>query len=172
MSSMNPQRRLACAMTLSFLVAGATGCSEDDPILRMGEAIHHDDFGYTVRGALPLPHIGARQARSRFPVVHFEVRNDARRVAHPWSNSIAYLVDAHGHRYENDEALQQTLNQLRPFGWAAGYLTRAGTTDTTMLVFDVPPDVPRPLDLMVRGEVLMGDVFDGMRFRRARVRLR
>lgn len=168
---MNPRRRLACAMGLSFLVADATGCGDEDPVLRMGEAIRHDDFRYTVRGVLPLPRIGHQQARGQFLVVHFEVRNDAGRVSHAWSNGIAYLVDAQGRRYENDEALQQALNRQRSFGWAPQYLTRAETTDTTMLVFDVPPDVARPLDLMVRGEVLMGDVFDGVRFRRARVRL-
>ena len=30
-----------------------------------------------------------------------------------------------------------------------------------MLVFEVPADVAGPLDLMVRGELLLGDVLDG-----------
>ena len=40
-----------------------------------------------------------------------------------------------------------------------------------MLVFELPADVAPPLDLMVRGELLMGDIFDGVRFRRTRVRM-
>ncbi len=104
-------------------------------------------------------------------MVHFEVANHAGRVSHAWSNDIAYIVDAHGRRFENDVTLQQSLDEQGPFGWAPGYLTRAGTSKATMLVFDVPPTAERPLDLMVRGELLLGDVLDGVRFRRTRVRL-
>jgi hypothetical protein len=168
---MNAHRRLACAAGVSFLVAGLTGCRDDDPILGVGEPIRHDDFSYTVLGARPLPRIGARQARGQYLVVHFEVANRAGRVSHAWSNGIAYLVDARGHRYENDVALQQALDQQAAFGWAPGYLTRAETSEATMLVFDVPPEAVRPLDIMVRGELLLGDVLDGVRFRRTRVRL-
>ena len=168
---MNPERRLACAAGLSFLMAGLTGCAEEEPLLRLGESIRHDDFLYTVLGAQPVPRIGERTARGQFLVVHFEVTNRAGRVSHQWTNDIAYLVDTRGRRYENDPALQQALDRWRPFGWAATYLTRAETSQTTMLVFDVPPDAARPLDLMVRGELLMGDVLDGVRFRRTRVRL-
>ena len=95
----------------------------------------------------------------------------AGRVSHEWTNDIAFLVDARGRRYENDQELQQALDRSRPFGWAATYLTRAEASQTTMLVFDVPVEAPRPLDIMVRGELLMGDVLDGVRFRRTRVRL-
>jgi len=168
---MNPRRRLACAAGLSFLVAGVTGCRDDDPILEVGESIRHDDFRYTVLAARPLPRIGARQARGEYFVVHFEVANRASRVSHAWSNGIACLVDARGLRYENDVTLQQALDEQVSFGWAPGYLTRAETSESTMLVFDVPPEARKPLDLMVRGELLLGDVLDGVRFRRTRVRL-
>jgi hypothetical protein len=168
---MNPRRRLACAAGLSFMVAGMTGCRDDDPILQPGESIRHDDFLYTVLGAQSVARIGDRVARGQFLVVHFEVTNRAGRVAHAWSNAIAYLVDGQGRHYENDSALQQALDRMRPFGWSDRYLTRAETSQTTMLVFEVPPEAPRPLDIMVRGELLMGDVLDGVRFRRARVRV-
>ncbi|AMY07102.1 hypothetical protein LuPra_00269 [Luteitalea pratensis] len=167
---MNPQRRLACAAGFSFMVAGLTGCSQD-PLLAVGEPIRHDDFLYTVLAARRVDAIGSRAARGQFLVVHFGVTNRAMRVSHTWTNHIAYLVDANGHRLENDDTLQQQLDGLHPFGWAAEYVTAAGAKRSTMLVFELPADVARPLDLMVRGELLMGDVFDGARFRRSRVRL-
>lgn len=168
---MNPQRRLAFAAGLSLLVTGLSGCAEDEPVLRLGESIRHDDFLYTVLAAQPVPRIADRSARGHYLVVHFEVTNRAGRVSHEWTNDIAFLVDARGRRYENDPELQQALDRSRPFGWSATYLTRPEASQTTMLVFDVPAEAPRPLDLMVRGELLMGDVLDGVRFRRARVRL-
>ena len=154
---MNPQRRLACAAGLSFLVAGLTGCDED-PLLAVGDPIRHDDFLYTVLVAQRVDAIGSRPARGQFLVVHFAVANRAIRVSHAWTNRIAYLVDADGRRHENDDTLQQQLDGLHPFGWAAEYVTAPGAKRSTMLVFELPADVARPLDLMVRGELLMGDV--------------
>ena len=167
---MNPRRRLACAAGFSFMVAGLTGCA-DEPLLAVGEPIRHDDFLYTVLGAQRVDAIGHRAGRGQFLVVHFAVANRARRVSHRWTNRIAYLVDAAGHRHENDDSLQQQLDGLHPFGWAGEYVTAPGAQRSTMLVFELPADVAVPLDLMVRGELLMGDVLDGARFRRARVRL-
>ena len=167
---MNPQRRLACAAGFSFMVAGLTGCA-DDPLLGVGEPIRHDDFLYTVLAVQRVNAIGHRTGPGRFLVVHFAVANRARRVSHRWTNRIAYLVDSAGHRHENDDNLQQQLDGLHPFGWAGEYVTAPGAQRSTMLVFELPAAAARPLDLMVRGELLMGDVLDGARFRRARVRL-
>lgn len=169
---MNPRRRLACAAGLSFLVAGLTGCDVDDPVLTVGQGIRHDDFRYTVLGVQVVARIGERRPVGRLLVVHFEVANEARRVEHRWSNRVAYLVDASGRVYENDAAWQQALEAEWPFGWAPDYVTRAGATQRTMLVYDLPDTASRPIDLKVRGELLMGDVLDGAQFRRARVRLR
>jgi len=167
-AAMNPRRRLACAAGFSFLVAGLTGCGDDAP-LSVGEPIRHDDFLYTVLAAQPVEAIGNR--RGQFVVVHFAVTNRALRVSHRWTNHIAYLVDAADHRHENDDTLQRQLEAQHPFGWHAEYVTAPGAKQSTMLVFELPSDAPKPLDLMVRGELLMGDVLDGARFRRARVRL-
>lgn len=167
-SAMNPRRRLAFAAGFSFMVAGLTGCGDDRP-LSVGEPIRHDDFLYTVLAAQRVDAIGSRPGQ--FVVVHFAVANRALRVSHRWTNHVAYLVDAAGRRHENDDTLQRQLDALHPFGWAAEYVTAPGAKQSTMLVFDLPPEAPKPLDLMVRGELLMGDVLDGARFRRARVRL-
>lgn len=165
---MNAQRRLACAAGFSFLVGGLSGCG-DDALLAVGEPIRHDDFLYTVLAAQPVDAIGGRPGQ--FVVVHFAVANRALRVSHRWTNNIAYVVDAAGHRHENDETLQRQLDGLHPFGWAAEYVTPPGAKRSTMLVFELSSEARKPLDLMVRGELLMGDVLDGARFRRARVRL-
>jgi len=167
---LNPRRRLACAAGLSFLVDGLTGCG-GDAVVPVGASIRHDDFLYTVLTAQPVGRIGDKVASGQFLVVYFEVANQAARVAHSWSNAIAYLVDASGRLYENDVTLQQALDQSGPFRWAAEYVTPPGTSEATMLVFDMPVDAPRPVDLMVRGELLMGDILDGVRFRRTRVRM-
>jgi hypothetical protein len=166
---MNARRRLACAAGFSFMVAGLTGCTED-PLLAMGEPIRHDDFLYTVLAAQRIEAIGQRTSRGQLLVVHFEVANRARRVSHRWTNRVAYLVDADGRHHENEVVLQQQLDALHPFGWADEYITAPGAQMSTMLVFDVPA-AGRPFDLMVRGDLLLGDVLDGVRFRRARVRL-
>jgi hypothetical protein len=167
---MNPRRRLACAAGFSFLVDGLTGCG-GDTVVPVGASIRHDDFLYTVLTAQPVGRIGEKVARGQFLVVAFEVTNRAARVAHSWGNAIAYLVDASGRLHENDVTLQQALDQSGPFGWASEYVTPPGASSATMLVFDVPGDTLRPLDLMVRGELLMGDILDGVRFRRTRVRM-
>ena len=167
---MNAQRRLACATGFSFMVAGLTGCG-DDPLLGPGEPIRHDDFLYTVLAAQRVEAVGDRIASGQFLVVHFAVENRAVRVSHTWTNRIAYLVDAAGQHHENHDTLQRQLDSLHPFGWAAEYVTAPGAKAATMLVFELPAAVPRPVDLMVRGELLMGDVLDGARFRRTRVRL-
>ena len=155
---------------LSFLVGGVTGCGAD-PIIPVGASIAHDDFLYTAREVQTPTHIGTRTTSGRFYVVRFEVANRAARVSHVWGNRIAYMVDAQGRRYENEVALQRELERQHPFGWAAEYVTGAGSARETLLVFEVPTDAGLPLDLMVRGHLLMGDVLDGVRFRRTRVRL-
>jgi hypothetical protein len=50
------------------------------------------------------------------------------------------------------------------------YNTPHGQTDTTILVFDVPANIVQPF-LMVRGEILMGDMFDAGKFLKAKVKL-
>jgi len=167
---MNPRRRLACAAGLSFLVDGLSGCGGDS-VVPVGASIRHDDFLYTVLTAQPVDRIGDRVANGQFLVVYFEVVNRAARVVHSWSNAIAYLVDAAGRHYENDVTLQQALDRLGAFRWAAEYVTPPGASEATMLVFELPADALRPVDLMVRGELLMGDILDGVRFRRTRVRM-
>ena len=141
-----------------------------DRVLPITGAIHHDDFAYSVGRTETIRQIGDLQPVGVFRLVQFRVDNQAKRVAHVWTNDTAYLVDDRGRLYETDQAAQQALDRLQPFGYHAQYTTPAGATDRTMLVFDLPAAVQAAY-LKVRGAFLMGDLFDGHQFSRARIQL-
>jgi hypothetical protein len=103
-------------------------------------------------------------------LVRFRVENKALRVSHKWNNSIGYIIDETGRIYENNPSLQQLLEKSQPFGYRDSYVTPAGSADSTCLAFELPSQVKR-LFFKVRGEILMGDIFDRVRFRRMMVRL-
>ena len=154
------------------LIWGAlvSGCAGPDMIIDPGARIHHDDFEYSVQKVDRTDRIGDRQAGGTFYIVTFQVENRARRVDHRWSNDIAYIVDGSGRQYEHDGPAQRTLEAVKPFGYKDRYVTPAEAVVTTMLVFDLPKDVREPY-LKVRGEFLMGDLFDAKQYRRTWVRL-
>lgn len=154
------------------LVWGAlcSGCAGHDKIIDPGARIHHDDFEYSVQRLDRIDRIGGRQAGGAFYIVTFQVENRAGRVDHRWANDIAYIVDGNGRQYENDGAAQMALEAVKPFGYKDRYVTPAGMVGKTILVFDLPKDVKDP-SLKVRGDFLMGDLFDANQYRRTRVRL-
>ena len=143
-------------------------------IIGINERIHHDDFGYLVTRFTVTDTIGSganlKRAAGRFYLATFVVENRAKRVQHRWDNSIAFVVDDQGRQFENQPELQTLLNAVQPFNYAAQHVTPAGAVEDTQLVFDLPANVARPC-LMVRGETLMGDVFDGRAFAKTRVKL-
>ena len=147
-----------------------SGCAAEDKVIDPGTRIHHDDFEYSGLRVDRTDRIGHRQAGGTFYVVRFQVENRAGRVSHRWSNDIAYIVDGIGRQYENDGTVQKALEAVKPFGYKDRYVTPAKAVETTMLVFDVPKDVNEPY-LKVRGEFLMGDLFDANQYRRTRVKL-
>lgn len=146
-----------------------SSCSAKEKTIGPGENIHHDDFEYSVRTIEKAEQIGTLRARGGFLIVEFQVENRARRVNHRWSNDIAFVIDANGTQYENEINAQKELNLVKPFNYRPEHVTPAGTSETTKLVFDVPPGGEN--FLKVRGSVLMGDMFDGDRYRRTRVKL-
>jgi hypothetical protein len=154
---------LACCVIIS-------SCSAKEKVIGLRQNIHHDDFEYSVQSVDKADHIGGLQPRGVFYIVVFQVENRARRVDHRWSNDIAYVLDETGTRRDNDAPAQQELNRMNPFGLKNDYVTPAGVTETTTLVFDLPKDAKEPY-LRVRGDVLMGDVFDGNQYRKTKVRL-
>ena len=158
--------RLMVALSAAMLSA----CSGPDRVISIRQTIHHDDFEYSVESVETMDRIGDRLPAGRFYVVTFQVENRARAVNHRWGNDIAYLVDERGREYENDDSAQTVLAHVDPFERKGSYVTPAGVTERTRLVFDVPRAVHEPY-LKVRGFLLMGDVFDGDQFRRTRVKL-
>jgi hypothetical protein len=158
-------RPIALAL-LPFVAA----CVASERTIDRGERIHHDDFTYAVQEVERLPEIGPRSAAGIFYAVTFIVENHALRVNHQWNNHIAYVVDARGHEYDNDEPAQRAFARARGTHYLESYITPAGADESTVLVFDLPRDVSSPC-LKVRGELLMGDVFDGNQYARTRVRL-
>lgn len=143
-------------------------------IVGLNQNIHHDDFEYAVTGFRKADYIAygidTIKSRGNFYLVHFRVINKALRVGHQWNNSIGYLVDENGNHYENSKDFQKILNKSLFFGWKEMYNTPHGQTDTTILVFDLPVGIKQPF-LMVRGDILMGDVYDAGKFKRMKIRL-
>lgn len=160
-----------------FLSVILTSCSGNNEkyVIGLNQNIHHDDFEYSVTSfhrtssLIPSPDTIATTTGNYY-LVRFKVENRALRVDHRWDNSIAYIVDEVGKRYENSKEDQKILDESSHFGWQEQYKTRFGTSDSTILVFNLPSSVTKPY-LMVRGGILMGDVFDRARFRKIRIKL-
>ena len=150
----------------------STGKREET--IGLSQNIHHDDFEYAVTNFTKANLLAygndTIKAAGNFYFVHFRVINKALRVNHQWNNSIGYLVDDKGNRYENNTKCQLILDKSSPFGWKEMYNTPHGNTDSIILVFDLPGNITQP-HLMVRGDILMGDALDGGKFKRTKVRL-
>ena len=161
-------------ISIALLMAFGSGCNRSDHVIGLNENIHHDDFNYRVTAVEKRKSIAADSVRmiahGTFYIVTFEVENDAMRVGHIWDNQIAYVVSEKGDQYENNVAAQRLLNLREPFEWHSTYNTGHGSTEHTLLVFDVPGN-PSELYLKVHGETLMGDVFNLNRFKRIKIKL-
>ncbi len=148
-----------------------SACSSEKTI-GLKENIHHDDFEYSVQNVSKTQFIGSVKAKSFFYIVTFRVENNAKRVGHDWDNSIAYLTDENGTEYEDSYEFQKRLRfrGTYPFNLLEKYRTQPGETDSTLLVFELPADA-KEVYLKVRGEFLMGDLFDGSQFKKTRIKL-
>jgi len=145
-------------------------CSTKEKVIGLHENIHHDDFEYSVQSLEKTDRIGNVGARGVFYIVAFQVENRAKRVDHRWDTTIAYLTDASGRPYNNDQQAREELNRTKPFNYKNEFVTPAGVTETTFLVFDLPKDITAPY-LQVRGSLLMGDAFDGNQFKSTKIKL-
>jgi len=152
------------------------GCSTRDngPVLGINDRIHHDDFEYVVTDYTVSKKITGDHdsifAQGNFYIVSFRVENHALRENHKWDNSIAYVIDDEENIFENRMDAQKLINSVTPFGWKEQYITTAQSTDSVILVFDLPESAGHPC-LMIRGETLMGDLLEGNRFRKAKIQL-
>ena len=154
-------------LTLALFFGACQTASEKE--VGLNTPIRHDDFLYSARRVVVQDSIDKLKASGRFWIVTFRVDNQAKRVEHQWANTTAYVVE-NGKTFENQPQAQQRLNQLQLFGWKEQYITLAGRTDSTRLVFDLPLSVTKPY-LKMRGDLLMGDVFDGQQVEHTSVRL-
>jgi len=155
------------SLTFSLMFSS---CSSDEKTIGLKEKLQHDDFFYSVLDVETATMIEGKQAMGTFYIVKFKVQNDAKRVTHEWKNNVAYITDGKGREFENNNDLQKLLNSAQPFGYKDTYNTNAGTSETTLFIFDVPNDVKEPF-LRYRGEYLMGDMFDGNQFKNTKVKL-
>jgi hypothetical protein len=154
----------------------AISCSPSRPeiVIDVNEPIHHDDFEYSVTQCLVRQKIGEDAdgliANGDFYVITFRVTNNAKRINHQWDRSIAYVIDEKGTIYENQKKAQVLFDRLQSMARKESYLTPAQSQDSTHLIFELPSDIKTPY-LMVRGETLMGDFFDGGKFKRTKIKL-
>ncbi|HMG14285.1 MAG TPA: DUF4352 domain-containing protein [Saprospiraceae bacterium] len=164
-------------INIAFIVIILISCNSRYPennIIGLNQNIHHDDFEYSVTNFIKAKEIGEGEtklvASGNFYLISFKVENNAKRVDHPWDNSIAYIVDENGKEYENNLPAQKKLTESSSFGWIEKHVTSPGSSDTAILVFDIPEAIKTPY-LKIKGETLMGDVFDGGKFRKMKIKL-
>lgn len=161
-------KMILLSFTLSAVIFSS--CSSDEKTIGLGQNIHHDDFEYSVQNVEKTDRIGSVKSKGMFYIVTFQVQNKARRVEHEWDNNITYLVDEKRSEYENSHEMQQSLKNIKDFSLKDKYVTPAGQTESAVLVFDIPNEV-KEIYLKVRGDFLMGDMFDGNQFKNTKVKL-
>ena len=146
----------AAALLAAVLVAGIGGYALAHSALEVPLAtpVHHDDFTFVARSVDQV----RRSDGNRDVRVHLTVENDAKVVGYEWEPATAYVLDGAGRRYAPDGRSTPPVN------------IAAGARSDATLVFVVPPDA-RDLRLAFWDTVMMGDVFDGLRYARLRLKL-
>jgi hypothetical protein len=157
----------AGALGAGALAAGLFTYLGDRPthLVALGTPIRQDDFQYTVVGVTRAASIGGVPARGVFYVIKVRVENDALRVPYLWRPDEVRIVDASGRSYGYSPGGQRALDLANP----AAVVNR-GTTADFDVAFDVPRGIVRP-QLAFSNGILMGDLFDGAAYEKARVPL-
>ena len=145
-------------------------CSANEKVIGLNQETQHDDYFYSITDFYKSDDIGGQKPKGIFYVVTFKVVNRAKRVDHPWENFITYVVDENNRQYQNLPVMQKVLNSVKPFNLNDHHVTKAGETETTIFVFDIPGESKQPC-LKYDGEYLMGDMFDGNQFKKTKVKL-
>ena len=160
----------AVGIGVAFWAYGLLNAAQPPRTVGIGQPIRQDDFLYTVVGISKAKSVGAGETRAlahgTFYVVIVEVANKALRVDYRWDPSIVYVVDAAGRKYQFSLEAQHALDAAKPVSNIIG----AGASARYQVAFDLPADVDRPA-LAYSNGILMGDVFDGGAYMRARVPL-
>ncbi len=145
-----------------------------EKVIGFDEKIHHDDFDYSVLKVEKLKNMGdgahSPSTQGTFYVVTLKVENNAKRVMHVWNDSMAYIVDDAGKEYHPSPEGQKAWDLANGKVSASFHSTPAGVSETTQIVFDLPDDAKNPC-LKIWKDVLMGDMFDGIAYRKVKVSL-
>jgi hypothetical protein len=165
--------KLVAAIVGVGLLAGAIALfytTQPARVVAFGQPIRQDDFLYTVVGVAKAKSlsdgIGHVQAQGLFYVATVEVANKALRVDYRWDPAIVYVVDAAGHQYRFSLDGQRALDVSS----ARSPIVAPGATTRFQVAFDLPRQIDKPALAFSHG-ILMGDVFDGAAYTRARVPL-
>ena len=136
----------------------------------IGEPIRQDDFLYTVVGVTKTRTVGddahKAVALGVFYITTIQVENQAMRVGYQWDPSIVFVTDDAGKRYGMSLDAQRAIDATHP----VGTMIDAGRSARYEVAFDLPPDVRHPV-LGFSNGIMMGDVFNGAAYTRARVPL-
>ncbi len=169
-------------LVLLMIVVGATVTglyiayvlTRPEKVIGFGEKIHHDDFDYSVLKVEKLKTLGdgtrSVSTQGTFYVVTLKVENNAIRVNHQWDISMAYVEDQTGRKYRHSVKAQKVWDEAQSIPNAAVHNTSHGAVETADIVFDLPEIVQNPC-LKIWKDVLMGDMFDGVAYRRVKVQL-
>jgi hypothetical protein len=165
-------RILVAAASAVALLAGYLwlNAGPSTRVVAMGEPIQQDDFFYIVAGVSKAKSIGSGEtvalAHGVFYVATIEVANKALRVDYRWDPSIVYVIDADGRKYqmsvEGQRALDAAHRQI--------LIIPAGGSQSYQVAFDLPDRADHPALAFSNG-ILMGDLFDGAAYMKARVPL-
>ena len=136
----------------------------------IGEPIRQDDFLYTVVGVTKARTVGddahKAVANGVFYVTTIQVDNQAMRVGYQWDPSIVFVTDDSGQRYTMSLDAQRALDASHP----VDTMIDAGRSARYEVAFDLPSEARHPVLGFANG-IMMGDVFSGAAYRRARVPL-
>ncbi|HMT11580.1 MAG TPA: hypothetical protein PKA39_08155 [Ignavibacteria bacterium] len=157
-------------VTLGFLTLLIPGCSGQEKVLNVGDKLQHDDFFYSVQKVMKTGDFVGKKTDGIFYVVMFKVQNDAKRTEHDWNRNVLFVVDENGKEYENKADLQKEYSRINYEEYKESYKTAAGTSDSTVVVFELPKSVKQPY-IKYRGDFLMGDLFSGNAFKNSKVKL-
>ena len=123
-------------------------------VLPVGDEVRYDDFAFAVVGSRLTPTLeganGTIEPQGRFLVVRLRVANYAKRVEFRFRPGIIRLVAGNGREFAYQSAIPVTgcESELAP-----------GTSCTTELAFDVPPE-SGPLRARVGSNFGLFDVID------------
>lgn len=161
--------------TFAILIAGIMiyGCAKESYV-NINDRVQHDDFFYSVTDLVksPIMSDGTETIKPKgvFYIVHLKIDNQSKSVTHKWDNDIAYVEDGTGKKYENDLQAQKLYYKANSLAYKDEYSVDAGSSAKTVFIFDVPSGV-NDACLRFKGSFLMGDLLDGGKFTKTRVKL-